>query len=139
MLVKEIMINDIITVKPDDTVFDACIKYRDKKIGCLLVVENNNCIGIVTERDFIERTICMHKNPEKTKISEIMSSNIKKIHSLEKVETAVDVMKKHRIKKLPVVINDKIVGIITATDISRARPDLTKRFIDSWVKTKWKD
>lgn len=139
MLVKEIMTKKVVTIRSDDMVFDACILYRDEKIGCLVVVENEFCVGIVTERDLIERTLCMRKNPETTKVSEIMSSDIKTIYALDKVETAIDVMKKHKIKKLPVIADDKIVGIITVTDISKARPDISKRFMESWMKPQWKD
>ena len=139
MLVKEIMTKKVVTIRSDDMVFDACILYRDEKIGCLVVVENEFCVGIVTERDLIERILCMSKNPETTKVSEIMSSDIKTIYALDKVETAIDVMKKHKIKKLPVIADDKIVGIITVTDISKARPDISKRFMESWVKPQWKD
>lgn len=139
MLVKEIMTKKVVTIRSDDMVFDACILYRDEKIGCLVVVENEFCVGIVTERDLIERILCMRKNPETTKVSEIMSSDIKTIYALDKVETAIDVMKKHKIKKLPVIADDKIVGIITVTDISKARPDISKRFMESWVKPQWKD
>ena len=139
MLVKEIMTKKVVTIRSDDMVFDACILYRDEKIGCLVVVENEFCVGIVTERDLIERILCMRKNPETTKVSEIMSSDIKTIYALDKVETAIDVMKKHKIKKIPVIADDKIVGIITVTDISKARPDISKRFMESWMKPQWKD
>ncbi len=139
MLVKEIMIKEVVTIEPNDTVFNASIKYRDKKVGCLIVVDKEICVGIVTERDLIERTICMRKDPEKTRIAEIMSSNIKTIYALEKVEKAMEIMKKHKIKKLPVVLGENIVGIITVTDISRARSDISKRFIDSWVKPRWRE
>ena len=139
MLVKEIMTKKVVTIRSDDMVFDACILYRDEKIGCLVVVENEFCVGIVTERDLIERILCMRKNPETTKVSEIMSSDIKTIYALDKVETAIDVMKKHKIKKLPVIADDKIVGIITVSDISKARPDISKRFMESWMKPQWKD
>jgi len=139
MLVKEIMTKEVVTIEPNDTVFDACIKYRDKKVGCLVVVDKEICVGIVTERDLIERTICMCKDPEKTGIAEIMSSNIKTIHALEKVEKAMEIMKKHKIKKLPVILGENIVGIITVTDISGARSDISKRFIDSWIKPRWRE
>ena len=139
MLVKEIMTKKVVTIRSDDMVFDACILYRDEKIGCLVVVENEFCVGIVTERDLIERILCMRKNPETTKVSEIMSSDIKTIYALDKVETALDVMNKFKIKKLPLISDDKIVGIITVTDISKARPDISKRFMESWVKPRWRD
>ncbi len=139
MLVQEIMSRDVVTISKDETAFDASIKYRDKKVGCLLVVDKDKCVGILTERDLIERVICEEREPKQTKISEIMSKNLKTIHKLAKIEDAIRLMKMHNIKKLPVVSNDTLVGIVTITDISRARPELSKRFIDSWVKVRWED
>jgi CBS domain-containing protein len=140
MLVKEVMTKPVISIENDKTVLDACNKYKDFKVGCLTVVDRNGfCVGIVTERDLIERSICMHKDPEKTRIDEIMSTNVKTTHPLEKIEKALEIMKQHKIKKLPVVSNDRIIGIITVTDISKAKPDISKRFIESWVKSEWKD
>lgn len=139
MLVKDIMIKKVATIDSNDTVFNACIKYRDKKIGCLVVLDRGFCVGIVTERDFIERTMCMHRNSEKTKIKEIMSSDIKTIHPLEKLENAVEMMKKYKIKKLPVISNNNLVGIVTISDIAQARPEITRRFVESWIKPRWED
>ena len=139
MLVQEIMSRDVVTISKDETAFDASIKYRDKKVGCLLVVDKDKCVGILTERDLIERVICEEREPKQTKVSEIMSKNLKTIHKLAKIEDAIRLMKMHNIKKLPVVSNDTLVGIVTITDISRARPELSKRFIDSWVKARWED
>lgn len=139
MLVQEIMSRDVVTISKDETAFDASIKYRDKKVGCLLVVDKDKCVGILTERDLIERVICEEREPKQTKVSEIMSKNLKTIHKLAKIEDANRLMKMHNIKKLPVVSNDTLVGIVTITDISRARPELSKRFIDSWVKARWED
>lgn len=139
MLVQEIMKKNVITIDVSDSIFDACVKYKDFKVGCLVVIENKACVGIVTERDLIERTICDGRDPKTTKVNEIMTRDIKTVHALDTVEKALDVMKKFNIKKLPVVVNGCIVGIITVTDISRARPDLSKRFMESWVKPIWKD
>ena len=139
MLVKEVMTKKVVTIEHDKTVLDACNLYRDKKIGCLIVIENGNCVGIVTERDIIERTICARRDPEKTRVREIMSTNLKTIHALDSLEKALTVMRDNSIKKLPVIVKEGIVGIITVTDISKARPDLSKRFIESWVKPVWRD
>ncbi len=134
MLVKEIMSKDIVSVSPEDTVFQACLIYRDKKVGSLLIMKDEICVGILTERDIIERAVCENKDAQNTKVKEIMSKDIVKIHALKKVEDAVELMDKNQIKKLPVFFNDSIIGIVTATDISKAGPQLSKRFIDSWVK-----
>jgi CBS domain-containing protein len=131
------MAKNVITLDCNKTVLDASNKYKDHKVGCLVITDEGKCVGIVTERDIIERTICAHKSPENTKISEIMTSDIKTIHALDPIEKAIQIMEDYKIKKLPVVQKEQIVGIITVTDISRARPDLSKRFIESWVKPRW--
>ncbi len=139
MLVKEVMTKKVVTIPENATVFDACLLYRDQKVGCLVVVQGDTCVGIVTERDLIERSICMRRDPEKTLVRDIMSSDIKTVHSLDHVDTALEIMARYHIKKLPVITDNKIVGIITVTDISKTKSDMSKRFIESWVKPSWRD
>jgi CBS domain-containing protein len=139
MLVKEVMTKNVIGIDLHKTAFDACNLYKDKKVGCLLVTDKGDCVGIVTERDIIERIICLQKNPEETKVEEIMSKDIKTVHALDKLEKAVEIMTKNNIKKLPVIQDDEIVGIITITDISKIKPELSKRFTESWVVPTWDD
>jgi len=140
------------TINRHETVLEAYKKYRDFKVGCLVIKDNERCVGIVTERDLIERAININPeekektmliDPKKTEIKEIMSPDIKTIQPLEKIETAVEMMEKYKIKKLPVVSdNDKLVGIITITDIALAVPELTgrvERFIQSWVCPSWEE
>ena len=133
MLVKEAMTKDVITIRAKKTVLDACNKYRDYKVGCLVVTDNDFCVGILTERDIIERTICQNRDPKKTLVKEIMSSDTKTIHALDTIDKATEIMIENKVKKLPVVVNERLVGIITVTDISRARLDLAKRFDDSFL------
>ena len=128
MLVKDIMTTDVVSIDCDKTILDACNKYRERKVGCLLVTENNHVAGIVTERDLIERTICMDRDPKTTKIKEIMTSDVKTIESFERIDKAVDMFKRYNIKKLPVTFNKELVGIITVTDIAYSRPSI-KSFI----------
>jgi CBS domain-containing protein len=139
MLVKEIMTKHVISIDADASAFDACKLYKDKKVGCLVVTKGEMCVGIVTERDLIERIICQYRNPEKTKVREIMSKDIKVIYALDTVEQALETMKLYWIKKLPVISGEKVVGIVTITDIAKARPDLSKRFMESWMKVQWRD
>ena len=127
--VRDIMKHEIISIDRNETVRKACDIYKDNKIGCLIVTENGQLEGIVTERDVIERTICMDRNPKTTKIKEIMSTDIKTIHPLDKIEKALEVIKKYKIKSLPVVSNNNLVGIITITDIAYSRPGI-KKFLE---------
>jgi len=130
---------NVVTIDADASVFDACMMYKEKKVGCLVVVDDETCVGIVTERDLIERSICQRRDPEKTKVREIMSQNIKVVYALDTVEKALETMKQYKIKKLPVISSEKVVGIITITDIAEARPEISKRFMESWMKAQWRD
>ena len=126
MLVKDIMSKKVVSIEHNKTVFDACKKYKECKLGSLVVINNGVIVGIITERDIIERVILNNKQPKKTKIEEIMSKNIITIHASAKIEQAADLMKKHKIKKLPVILNNEFVGIITVTDLANIMPDFTK-------------
>ncbi|MBN1281230.1 MAG: CBS domain-containing protein [Candidatus Thermoplasmatota archaeon] len=139
MLVKEIMTRNVVTVDAEASVFDACMAYKDKKVGCLVVVDAETCVGIVTERDLIERSVCQHKDPQTTKVRDIMSSDIKVINALDTLEKALEIMKQHKIKKLPVISSEKVVGILTITDIAQARSEISKRFMETWIKAQWQD
>jgi CBS domain-containing protein len=139
MLVKEIMTKNVVTIDANASVFDACMMYKEKKVGCLVVVDDETCVGVVTERDLIERSICQRRDPEKTKVREIMSQNIKVVYALDTAEKALETMKQYKIKKLPVISSEKVVGIVTITDIAEARPEISKRFMETWMKTQWRD
>ena len=126
--VKDIMKTKIITVEHGETIREACDKFNEFKVGCLVVTNNKDILGIVTERDLIERALCKDLDLNTRKIEEIMSTNVITVGMDEKIMAAVDVMKDNKIKKLPVVHNGAIVGIITSTDVAYSRPSL-KHFI----------
>ena len=126
--VRDIMKHGIISIDQNETIRKACDIYRDNKIGCLIVTDKDKIVGLVTERDLIERTICMDRNPNTSKVSEIMSKNIKTIDKNERLEKAIGMLKEHRIKKLPVTANNELVGIITLTDIAYSRPSMKELF-----------
>ena len=119
MLVEEVMTRKVVTIDCNKNVFDACKIYSENRVGCLVVMDRDIIVGIVTERDTIERVILQNKNPKKTKIRDIMSHNIKTIHALAPLEKAAQIMKDNKIKKVPVVLNNEIVGIITETDLTQ--------------------
>jgi len=119
MLVEEVMSRDIVSIDCNKTVLEACKVYSKNKVGSLVVTDKKIIVGIVTERDTIERVILQNKNPKKTKIKDIMSPNIITVHALAPLERAAQIMKESNIKKLPVILNNEIVGIVTETDLSR--------------------
>ena len=119
MLVEEVMSRDIVSIDCNKTVLEACKVYSKNKVGSLVVMDKNIIVGIVTERDTIERVILLNKDPKRTKVREIMSPNIITVHALTPLEKAAQIMKDNNIKKLPVVLNNEIVGIVTETDLTR--------------------
>ena len=111
MFIKDIMAKKVISIEHEKTILDVCNKFKEHRLGSLVVVNAGVIVGIITERDIIERVVLTQKSPKKTKVNEVMSTNIITIHASAKIEQAAELMKKHRIKKLPVILNNEFVGI----------------------------
>ena len=126
MFVKDIMAKKVVSIDHDKTVLDVCNKFKKHRLGSLVVVNTGVIVGIITERDIIERVIIEQKPPKKTKVEDVMSKNIITIHASAKIEQAAELMKKHKIKKLPVILNNEFVGIITVIDLADIMPNFTK-------------
>ncbi len=120
------MSKDVVTVENTKSVFEACNIYRDCGVGSLVVMREGIVVGILTERDIIERVIVDQKDPRDTKVEDIMSKDIKTVHASARVEKAVEIMRENKIKKLPVILNNNIFGIVTITDIANILPDISK-------------
>jgi CBS domain-containing protein len=116
MFVKEVMKRDVKTTASDTTVLEAAQKMAQNNIGCLMVV-NDTLEGIVTERDILNKIVATGKDPSQVMIRDIMTKNVISISPDKDMEEASDIMSKHRIKRLPVVFGDEVVGIITSTDV----------------------
>ena len=112
---KDVMKKDIIELDESVSIQDAASKMIDAKIGSVIVTAEGKHVGILTEKDFI--SIAAEGRPLFTAISEVMSSPIISIDSEETVWEAAELMKEKNIHKIPVKENDKIVGILTATDL----------------------
>jgi CBS domain-containing protein len=116
MTIADVMTKSVISVDVSLTVNEAAKMMEDAKVGAVIVIENNTPVGIVTDRDFAIKVVA-HAYNITTPIKQIMSSPLFSINSDESVRTAADLMHDRGIRKLPVIDNEKIVGIITATDI----------------------
>lgn len=114
--VKDVMKTDLVTIDVSETVKAAAMKMTDKNVGCAIVMEKENPIGIITEKDFVNR-ISAKDIPNSSPLSEVMSSPLITINAEDTVWEAAELMKIHNIHKLPVKQKNNIVGIITATDL----------------------
>ena len=114
--IANVMTKSVISVDAAITVNEAAKMMEDAKVGAVIVMENNLPVGIVTDRDFSVKVVS-HAYQITSPVKQIMSSPLVSINSDETVRMAADLMHDGRIRKLPVIDDGKIVGIITATDI----------------------
>jgi CBS domain-containing protein len=117
---RKIMVENTVTVKPNDSVKRVAELMNKHEIGCVIVVDQQKPMGIVTERDMIKRVVCESMEPEKTEVSEIMSQPLIEASPNMKAGDAAKLMLERNIKKLPVVENGELVGIVTLTDLIRS-------------------
>lgn len=128
MIVKEVMNRNVKTVRPEDTVKFAAQVMNEYHIGALVAVSGTGeVVGIVTERDILINVVATGKSGDEVKISEIMTPNIVTITPDKTLEEAADIMTENKIKKLPVVHEGRLVGIITASDLIAYEKDLIEK------------
>jgi len=118
--VKDVMVKNVVTVEADATVRDAAKLMNERDIGCLLVMKGNTPVGIVTERDMLERVLLKSKDSRKTKIGKVMSKPLMVGEPQTDIRDAVRLMVEGKIKRLPVVENGHLLGLVTFTDIVRS-------------------
>ncbi len=124
MIVRDIMKTDIEKIAASTSVRDAAKKMAEKDIGCLLVVEGHKLLGIVTEDDIIKKVVGEGKSPHETTVDEIMVQEVIHVAPEVTLEDAAQLMTDKNIKKLPVVGEKKLLGIVTATDMVAAEPKM---------------
>jgi CBS domain-containing protein len=104
-------------ISPEATVFDAIQLMADKNIGALLVMSGGRLAGIFTERDYTRKIALAGKTSKQTSVKEILSHDVITVAPEEPVEECMRLMTEHRIRHLPVLQNDEVVGIISIGDL----------------------
>lgn len=132
-IVSQIMTNQVVTINFTKSALDAALLMKEKRISSLIVQDDGEkSLGIITERDFVKRVCAEDRKSSDVKISELMS----KIQTFAEPDTPVDVavqrMINNRIRRLPVISEGKVVGIITVTDLAKElrRIMLTKGIVE---------
>jgi len=108
---------EIFTIPPGATVFEAIEMMDNKNVGALLVMDGKKLVGMFSERDYTRKIVLRGKRSRETKVAEIMSTNLTITHSREPVEKCLRLMTDKRIRHLPVVDGDKVVGVISIGDL----------------------
>lgn len=138
VLVKEVMKTKPVMVQPFTTVLEAARIMRDHTIGNVIISEVNHPIGILTESDILKKVVCEGKNAQDVQVEEVMSSPIIVANPYISLQEALMIMGKCNIRRLPIVENNELVGIITQRDISRLSPALTE-IAHEWSKIEIRD
>jgi CBS domain-containing protein len=115
--VKEIMTKDCITVTLQDNVYEIAVKMKENDIGFIPVVDGKKLVGVVTDRDLVIRGYA-EKREGSAAVKQVISQNITSIPSSTTVDEAAQIMAKDQVRRLPVVDNGELVGIIAIGDLA---------------------
>lgn len=122
--------NKIFSVSSKNSVFEALQKMASENIGALLVIDNDNLVGIISERDYARKIILKGKSSKETKVKEIMTDNVVFLDASQTPEEILAVMTNKRIRHLPVYDNGKLAGIVSIGDVVKAIIDHKEYLID---------
>jgi CBS domain-containing protein len=119
--VKDVMVSNIITIETGATARKAAELMNRHDIGCIIIVDSHDKpLGIVTERDMLKRVMLQARDPRRARISFIMSKPLITVSPQTDLREAINLMTERRIKKLPVVEDDNLLGLLSITDIVRS-------------------
>ena len=110
---------DVWSLSPDASVYEAIDQMAQKGVGALLVMEGEKLVGIVSERDYARKVILKGKSSRKTRVNEIMSYPVIHVRPESTVEHTMALMTDKRIRHLPVMLEEKVVGVISIGDVVR--------------------
>lgn len=116
--VKDIMTSNIEYCTPLDNVYEVAVKMKDLNVGAIPIVEDQKLVGMITDRDLVVRGIA-EKHPGSNQVTNVMSDHIYSIESNASLDEAAHMMAKHQVRRLPVVDNGKLVGIVSLGDLSK--------------------
>ena len=123
--------HEIYTIRPEATVLEAISLMAEKGIGALVVTDqNNHVVGILSERDYTRKVILMERTSKSTTVSEIMTAKVLTVTKSTSVEDCLDLMTDRHLRHLPVVENEKLVGLISIGDLVKAVMDDQRKLID---------
>jgi PAS domain S-box-containing protein len=120
LVLGDMMSTDVATIHPNDTVAQASKIMSMKNISCIIAMENQEVAGIITETDLLKRVVIKNRDSSKTKVSEIISKPVVTVPYEMSILEASKMLSQHNVKRLPVLKDDKLAGVVTQTDLVRA-------------------
>ena len=111
---------EVHTISPDASVFTALMLMAEKRVGALLAIENDRLVGVISERDYARKVILRGKASKETNVREIMSSKVFYVGPDHRIEECMALMTEKSIRHLPVLEDDRLIGIVSIGDIVKA-------------------
>jgi CBS domain-containing protein len=130
--IRDIMEKNVVTIEDDKTAFDAAHLISEKDVSFLVIMKNNIPIGVLSESDFVKRLAADDKKASEVIVSEIMSSNFRWVKPETEIEDAIQKMLNNNIRRLVILDDSKLVGVITQTDLTGFLRD--KLLVDKTIK-----
>lgn len=112
--------NNVYSVTEDITVYEALKIMGEKNIGALLVMNENQLAGIISERDYARKIVLKGKSSQETKVRDIMTKKVITVLPEDEIEKCMELMSGKKIRHLPVMKNDEVLGVISITDVVTA-------------------
>jgi len=131
--VRDIMSSNPVMIGRKASVLDASKEMKSERVGSIIITENGKPIGILTESDILRKIVAENKNAAKISVDKVMSSPPVTIHPDATIKEAIKIMGENRIRRLPVVENGRVVGMITERDIVQASP-LLMDIMEEWAE-----
>jgi CBS domain-containing protein len=123
--IRDIMTDKVACVNPQTTVIEVAQLMQKHDVGAIPVCEGQKVTGVVTDRDIVVRNIAHGKDPHSTPVRDVMSTNVQSISPETSLNQAAGIMADHQIRRLPVVENDRLVGMVSLGDLAtRAKYDV---------------
>ncbi|HET6664046.1 MAG TPA: CBS domain-containing protein [Acidimicrobiales bacterium] len=117
--VRDVMMTNPLSVDAEASIRQAAEVMRDNDIGDVLVVGDGSLRGILTDRDIVVRALAEGRQPEATPVGDVCSPKLAVVEAEAEVDKAAELMRRHAIRRLPVVDSDEVVGIVTLGDLAR--------------------
>ena len=130
--IRDIMEKNVVTIEDDKTALDAAQLISEKDVSFLVIMKNNIPIGVLSESDFVKRLAADDKKASEVIISEIMSSNFRWVEPETEIEDAIQKMLNNNIRRLVILDDSKLAGVITQTDLTGFLRD--KLLVDKTIK-----
>lgn len=111
---------DVWSIGPDASVYDAIRTMADKKVGALMVMENDQVVGVISETDYARKVILKGRSSPGTPVREIMTTRVVYIEPHQDIEDAMVIITEKRVRHLPVINEGKLVGVISIGDVVKS-------------------